>query len=206
MSDDAFAPPRASSVASAGASSSLVRGLAITAIILGVLGSLGLVFGVFGALVSGWTTEQLVQSQPPPLRDVYRDLLASQQTWAPVGIVINVLGLGVCGLMIFGGIRTLAVGALGALRLGALLAAAFDLVAAIAGPLFAFGLSYGKWQAYLDAAQAAIPDPAARGAVTGGVYGGIGGAVVGGLFYVAMAAFWFWAAGRIGAAQAADGE
>jgi len=202
MSDDAFAPPTASGVAAPSAGSPLVRGLAITAIILGVVGGLLLAFGLLGAASQSFMTEQLVATQPPQVRGAYRDLLLAQQRWMPIAVLVSLLGIGVCGAMIFGGIRALSQGALGALRIAALGAAGFDILTAITSPLFAFVLNWRAWTAYMDALSATLPDPAAQGAVTGGLFGGIGGAIAGSLFYVGMAVFWIWAAGRIGAAQA----
>lgn len=187
-----FAPPTSDQLGAQSASAlpAVARGLAIVAIVLGVLGVLMLSFGILSAFGAAGMNDALVNTQPHSSRGAYRELLEAQQSWMGLGVAVNLLGVVVSGLMVAGGVRALTSGALGLLVVGTLGAVVFDILTAVFSPLLAFGLVYGEWTAYVGT----LGDgPAATGAIVGA---GIG-IVMGSLFYLALAVFWGWATARV---------
>lgn len=189
---DAFAPPTSEQLGAQSASglSSVVRGLAIVAIVLGVIGVLMLSFSILSAFGTASMNDTLVNTQPPSSRAAYRALLEAQQAWMGLGVAISVLGIVVSGLMVAGGVRALTSGALGLLAAGTLGAAVVDILTALVGPILSFGVTSSEWAAYVNT----LGDgPAATGAIVGGVTG----AILGALVYLGLAVFWAWATVRV---------
>lgn len=198
MSDDAFAPPTAP-IGADGVDPrqipSAIRGIAITALVLGGLSGITMLFGAATVFTQPFWIEGVIEAQPAMIREEYRDLVYAQASWRWLSIGQALLGVAVCGAMIVGGIQAITGRGLAGLALGAASALGFDVFVAFVTPLLSVGLVYDEWVAFTEAAAAV---PGASGGMVGALVG-IGFNVV---FYFALAGFWFWAYRRIAAARA----
>lgn len=194
---DAFSPP----AYDAGTPGSrpmpgLIKGLAITAIVLGVIGLGQALLGGVGALVAPFMTDSVTAGLPSRAAAAYEDLMAAQMMLLPVTVLLLLFLVSAAIAMLAGGIMAVQGKGVRILGFGALGAAAYDGIAGL-WQIATQVILAGPMQAYTEALGAANP-AAAQGAAVGGIIG----AVIGALFLWGFAAFWVWAWTRIRAFSA----
>ncbi|MFK7926681.1 MAG: hypothetical protein AB8H79_00720 [Myxococcota bacterium] len=186
MSDSSFAPHNVDDAyGRTGPLPTVVKAIAIVAIIFGVIGLFQGFMGLIGALMSGAIADGAAAGLPPQARQPYADLMAAQQTWMPLGLGAVLLSFLVSGFMVFSGITTLAKKQVGTLGFAALGAIGANVVSVIVQVLTRLLMS-AEWDAYFEAV--------AQG--PGGEFiqmSTMVGMVIGSGFILVICGFWVWA-------------
>jgi len=186
VTDSEFAAPRGESSAYADKKNPpLVLGIAITAIVLGVIGVGQGLLGIVGAFTANMMAEAMVNDLPSRAQGPYMQLMDAQTTWMPLGLFAAVLSLAVSGFMVFAAVQTLVRREVGMLGIAAIAAAVVNVVNVLVQALVRL-LTQAEWDAYFSAVAAG---PAGEFAQTGGLVG----LLCGYGFILAFAGFWVWA-------------
>ena len=197
MSDDAFTAPKGATTLAGDELPALMRGLAIAAIVLGILGLGQAAIGVVTSLNMEAVAELAASQLPSNVRDEYDTLMAAQVAYQPLGWVTFLLSFVVSGLMVAGGAIALARKALALLAWAALGAATVDVINILVQILVRVATN-AEWEAYNEAVSQIAGGSA-------GAVGGLAGMIIGLVFLGAFAAFWGYAYIRIRAAMSGPG-
>ena len=189
MQDNSFAPPDSQAVIDVLPVPGLMTGLAIAAIVLGLIGVLFGGLGVVGALLMDTVGDLAASQLDAGVRPAFQDLLQAQAAYMPITLLSARFTLLASLAMVVGGAVALAKRAYGLLAWAALGGALADVVSILVQILTNMALS-SEMQAYNEAL--------ARS--TGTDVGGASSSVIGifGLVLVgAFAVFWGYAFVRI---------
>jgi len=173
----------------------LIRALAITAIVLGVLGVLIALWGVFGLVLqgSGMASMQAPSNLPYAMQGPYNELMQAQQDIALYSAFPTILSGLISVFMIVAGVQSVQQRQVGLMPYAALGAALADLVAMVIMPTVNYFLMRDEIQAYFDAvlAMSAGPEAEMMGQIMSGTMTATMAFNV--LFGLAFVGFWIWA-------------
>lgn len=189
MSEQNFASPGNDATLALEPLPGLMKGLAIAAIVLGILGFGQGALGIVASLSMETVTELALSSLPSSVQDEYQTLMDAQLAYQPLSWVALFLSLIVCAVMIAGGAVALARRNLALLGWGALGAALIDVINILVQILVRVATN-AEWEAYNEAVSGMAGGSA-------GAAGGMVGMVFGLVLLAAFAAFWGFAFIRI---------
>jgi len=186
MSESNFAPPTVDDTLDGTRSlSTVVKAIAIVAIMFGAIGLLQGLAGLWGVFMQDALSGLATAGLPPQAQQPYADLMASQQAWMPLALIVILFSAIVSVFMVISGIMTLAKRRVGTLGYAALAAIAANGANVGVQVLFRIVMN-AEWDAYFEA-MASTPGGDFLPTST------LIGMVVGGCFVVVFSGFWLWA-------------
>jgi hypothetical protein len=163
--------------------------LAIVAIGLAVIGILLGLMNLGSIAFAGAIQEVAASAIPAGVRPAYRELLAAQNTYMPVGALLLLFGFGLSIAQLVGGVFVVRGNNSGLLSWVALGNVAFYVLTNVLWAPLQTALIWPAMEAYLEAAKSM---PGGEAGAAGAQVGSVGGIAMSVVIGLAMAGFWGW--------------